>query len=203
MKNTKNNVSTSEPSALERHIAWFSKDGFVTTATVENGFRKLKDSSIAAYRKTIPIMFFSGLQTKGCPFKSFKSEEGVGTLNHARDTTLFNMDGSINEEQWIELLTYSESHMGTEIITEAKFYEFLKTCRINDKRQDNWPYIAEAASNGEWQDFFEKCSDYWKANGKEYERAVTVATLRRFYDDAPAVFDDVVEGRLPVAHPGR
>jgi hypothetical protein len=191
----------SEPSALEKHIKYFSdQTALVSKESIYNALVDLHFKAEYASIVADKVSYFSGLLIKGCPYATFTAKEGVGPLNHARDTGIYNLDGSINEDRWQKLKTYSETDDGIEIITEAKFYEFLKWCRDNDTRPDE-SGLAQKFSDGEWKDFFTHASDHWKKSDNDYERSITLQTLRTFYDDSTIIFDRVKKEILPAPKP--
>lgn len=193
-------IPTDGTSALERHIAYFSDNG-VTYDSIRNKLLAMGESDEKASKTANVVSFAGGLEVKWCPYKMFQPKEAVGVLNHARDTTIYKLDGSIDEERWAKLQTYSEMDGEVAIITETKFYEFLTWCRDNDARWDVLG-IAKRASNAEWEDFFALCTDYWKKTETDAVRSVTLATLRKFFDNSAEVFDRVVNKELPVQRSG-
>ena len=191
---------SSAVSALEKHIAYFSKNGYISYDSMRAKLIALHETPEDASHTANVVSFVGGLKIKYCPYRQFQPKEAVGVLNHARDTHIFKNDGSIDEKEWTKLCTYSEEHDGIKIITEKKFYEFLQFCRVNDDRYDPI-HLAEKASDGEWRDFFKFCTDHWKGSGPEAEPCVTLKTLRTFYDNTPEIFDEVVNKHLPVPRP--
>lgn len=185
-------------SNLGKHIAFFAdQDGNVTLASVTKKFIQLGESESSAAVKAAVIMAAAGTSVKYCPFRMFKPEEAVGVLNHARDTSIFNLDGSINEAQWQRLSAYAEIDHGKQIITKTRLLEFLQLCRSEDARHDLFG-IGKAASDGEWNDFFKQFTDHWKQTADGLEACVTLSTLRQFYEDGGKAFQRVVDGELPV-----
>lgn len=190
-----------EPTALEKHMAYFAdKYAELRLESMQEKLMKMGFSQEIAYQIADKVSYFGGLVTKGCPYAAFTAKEGVGKLNHARNTGIYNLDGTINETRWQKLLSYSEVDSGKAIITEKKFYEFLKWCRDNDPRPDVTGG-AKRASDEEWQAFFMVATDHWKKLENDYERSMTLATLRKFYENTPVIFDEVVKHHLPVPKP--
>jgi hypothetical protein len=187
-------------SPLEKHIAYFSKEGQISYDSMRDKLLELGETKTEAEHLANIVSFVGGVKIKYCPYRMFQPKEAVGVLNHARDTSIYKLDGEINEDQWKKLCEYSEEDEGIKIITEKRFYEFLKFCRDNDARWDVLG-IAKKASDGEWKDFFRFCTDHWKKSSDGSEASVTLGTLRKFYENTPEVFDEVVNKHLPVAKP--
>lgn len=185
-------------SALQRHISFFSSEGNVGYDSMLVKLSQLGDPD--AEYKANAISFMAGLKVKGCPYSLFQPVEGVGKLNHARDTGIYQMDGSINEVRWEKLCTWAETDNEVVIITENKFYEFLQWARDNDDRWDIGG-LGKKFSDGEWKDFFSFCTDYWKKSDTGMEACVTLKTLRTFFDDSPEILNKVVNKELPVIQP--
>lgn len=193
--------ASEDASALEKHISYFAGwEGFITRDTIQANLIKLGFGHTLAHDIADKASYFGGLLIHGCPYATFTAKEGVGVLNHPRDTSIFGTDGKINEERWQKLLTYSEMDGGMQIITEKRFYEFLKWSRDNDTRPDPTG-TAEIFSNAEWHDFFNFVTDHWKKSGDDHERSVTLHTLRKFYENTPAVFDRIKNHYLPIPKP--
>lgn len=185
-------------SYLGKHIAFFAdQDGNVTTSSVTKKFIQLGESESSAAMKAAVIMAAAGASIKYCPFRMFKPEEAVGVLNHARDTSIFNLDGSINEVQWQKLCKYAEVDQGKQVITKARLLDFLQECSNEDERQDFFG-LGKIASDGEWNDFFKQFTDHWKNSNGDAEACVTLTTLREFYEEGGKAFQRVVDGELPI-----
>ena len=192
---------TEEPVALEKHMAYFAdKYAQLNRASMQEKLMKMGLGQDFAYAIADMVSYVGGILVKGCPYAEFTGKEAVGKLNHARDTGIFNLDGSINEERWQKLRTYAEMDGGQEIMTEKRFYEYLQWSRDIDARPDETG-DAKKSSDDEWGLFFMLVTDHWKKSENDYERSVKLATLRKFYDDTPAVFDEVINRRLPVPKP--
>lgn len=127
--NTEQNDS--QPSALERHIDFFKgNDGKVSYDSMKEKLLNLGESEEEAASTANAVSLLAGVKISGCPYHHFFAKDAVGTLNHPRDTGIFNMDGSINEARWQKLCDdYSVEHNGTPIITESKMREFVKWCQ--------------------------------------------------------------------------
>jgi len=189
--------------ALQKHMGWFAKNNQINEASLKEKLIALGDTQAEATSLACGVMFAGGLATGRCPFGFFKPNDAVGKLHHPRSTKMFNADGdgSFNETRWNELLTYTEIDKGTKIITQSKLYEFLNWCRQQDNAWDVFN-LGKTASNGEWEQFFLKCTNYWKAMDEGgYEPCVTVKNLELFFKNTPIVFDQVVSGELPTPRP--
>lgn len=183
-------------SPLERHIGFFSgEDGNVSYDSMLNTLSQMGDPH--AKVKANAISFMAGIKTKGCPYSMFQPVEAVGTLNHPRDTGIYQTDGFINEDRWQKLCEWSEIDKGVNIITEKNFYTFLEFIRNNDDRWDLGG-LGKIFSDGEWKDFFMFCTDYWKETNTGKERAVTLETLRTFFENTPEVLNRVIDKQLPI-----
>lgn len=189
---------TKKESALERHIGFFSHNGNVNYDSIKDKLTQIGDPN--AQTKANAISFMAGIKVKRCPYAMFTAAEGIGTLNHPRDTGIYNPDGSLNEARWEILCSYAENDQGVDIITEKRFYEFLQWSRDHDERWDIGG-LGKTFSNGEWQDFFTFCKDYWKKTETGSEAAVTIKTLRMFFEDSAEIFNKVINKELPLMQP--
>lgn len=185
-------------SPLERHIGFFSTKGNVSYESIEEKLTQMGDHN--AKFKANAISFMAGLKIKSCPYSMFKPAEGVGALNHARDTGIYQKDGSINEARWQKLCTWSENDNGVMILTQKNFDAFLQWARDNDDRWD-LAGLGKKFSDGEWIDFFTFCTDYWKKTDAGMERSVTLETLRTFFENTPEILNKVINHELPVMQP--
>lgn len=183
-----------DKSPLEKHIGFFSdKNGDVTYDSMLDKLTQIGDKN--AETKANVISFMGGIKVKGCPYSMFKPAEAVGKLNHPQNTGIYQADGFINEARWQKLCEWSEIDKGINIITQKNFYSFLGWARSQD---DSWDFLAKTFSNGEWKDFFTACTDYWKETEVGMERAVTIDTLRKFFEDTPQVLNRTIAHELPV-----
>lgn len=175
-----------EKNPLEEHIRYFGGGSAVSFNSIKTQNQKLGDDLRSATVNAVKVSGFGGLKIKGCPFSTFKPKEAVGMLNHPKSTGIYNLDGTINEERWEKLLTYAENDdNGKLVIKKANFYQFLATCRAQDKRPDFFDF-GLTASNAEWDAFFNKFAD--EVN---YERVVPIERLRQFYEDSAVVGQEV------------
>lgn len=196
-------VNATQPSPLEKHVGFFSTRppaGIEPEVTYQSMLDQLialgqPEKEAASVANT--VSFFGAAKITGCPYHAFKAKDAVGTLNHPRDTGIYNQDGSLNEERWDKLCTYSEEVNGVRIISETKMYEFIKWARDNDPRWDLF-WIGAKASDGEWSTFFDLCTNFRKPNGPNTsERCVTLQRLRSFFEDSAIVFNEVIAQRAP------
>ncbi|HHT0593261.1 TPA: hypothetical protein ACTXXA_002032 [Legionella anisa] len=175
---------------LEKHIKYFggNQPEGISYTSISQQNERLGDGWLAARSNAAIVMAAAGSKISGCPFSMFKAKQAVGVLNHPQSTRIYNLDGTINEERWMELLDYAEENEETKelLITEDNFYQFLDACRKKETRPDTFG-IALKASNGEWSAFFDKFAD----TNTEGKRFVSIARLRKFYEDSHEVGEEV------------
>ncbi|MCE0722874.1 MULTISPECIES: caleosin family protein [Legionella] len=175
---------------LEKHMKYFggNQPEGISYTSISQQNERLGDSWLAARSNAAIVSAAGGMKVSGCPFSIFKAKHAVGVLNHPQSTRIYNLDGTINEERWSELLDYAEENEETNklVITEASFYQFLDACRQQETRSDTFG-IGLKASNGEWSAFFDKFAD----TNAEGVRFVSIERLRKFYEDSHEVGEEV------------
>lgn len=179
------------------HIAAFAEHGQVTFTSVKKTLQVLGDNAVIAAVKSAAIM----LGLFGCPFAKVKTNINIGAKNHARDSGIYNADGTINTARWQKLREYAEMQNGVEVISESRLNEFLQWARAQDTRSDPIN-VGKIASNAEWADCYAKfCSSWKKTADNKYEPCIAITILRQFYEDTAVVVQMVKDKQLPAAKP--
>lgn len=178
-----------ERSALEKHIRYFGGPHGVSYSSMVTQNEKIGLSWWEARQTAAVVSAGAGAKVSGCPFAMFKPKQAVGVLNHPQSTGIYNLDGSINEERWEELLPYASQNDSNEsIITEHNLYQFLEDCRKKDPRPDPLG-LAKVASNGEWETFLR----VFATRDQQGVRFVPIKRLRDFFEDSQIPGKEVEE----------
>lgn len=193
MENKKEENLTDPRTPLEKHMdaeGGVNPGQPISFSTVYHQNRRLGDNPIKAATNALVVTGVSGYKVSGCPFSQFYSNQGVGRLNHPWHTGIYNNDGSINNEVWLQLSEYAvdtEFDEGSKlIITEQRFYLFLAARRQLETSKDSF---AKLASNGEWSGFWQKYGETMPGSlGIKY---IPLDKMRLFYEDTRQLNEEV------------
>lgn len=208
-------------SCLEKHVELFvDKEWSYSTKTISDGMHNGIDKQYPSYKAGgISYLNASHANYLGCPafsgsFAPDKSTKFAYML-HAGTTRIFNADGSINEDRWLQLIKIAEIHPETKqsIVRHSTLKTYVAECNKNDPcdyqtgrhGQVLLPHALQFNANlAAWDDVFRILSCGWmKKNDKhdEYESYLTLDILREFFENSKKVFERVQKGELPAPCP--
>jgi hypothetical protein len=202
MNNVEEKKSAHVQTPLEKHVGFFADaSGQVTFTSIRDAQRSVGDGLLVASGKAAAVMAVGSKIVKGCRFAAFTPMEGV-KLIHPCDSRVFTADGGINEVAWEQLVKATVGGSGGNFIRQDSLMKYMEICREIDASNTDVKFWTKL-SKGEWDDLFAKCTNHWDKTPEDrnYQPCITVALLREFFEDTPAVFTRCKDKLLPVREP--
>ena len=188
---------------VREHAQMFAKkDGILTDESIKNEYKKQGIAQGVNLKKKVILNMFDNA-------KILPQAENITIFYNPASTGIWDKNGNFDEEQFNKLCEKSIIDRGKRIITKQIVNEFLYQIH-GDKNLGNAtnifhivPVSWKKITDGSFDELFKYYNDYCYLNKltDEYENALTVDHLWKFYTEPVGFMQMRIDGRIPIKPP--